>query len=592
MANTTTNPDFVAAPQHSSARELTQEEFLSLKTKFAEPGNIIPSFWYHKIIDEKGRADITAITLLSEIFALYRFSSSSNPCAFISNPSCSSPTLVGRALRVPYEHFVKRFCISKEKARRAFIKLEELCLITRDVCNIALKKGGRQNFLLLTLDHEFFKSCFRDPKQDVRVRMDAEHRINKADNTEFAEGDKYTTINLAKEINEGVTEDNSNSKLNFRKNDQIEEGIYAEERLDGDKSPSIQICNHHIKKKNIIKNRSMKSNFKINDLKEKEKELEIEEILEPTKSNIPEEAGKEEVIRKKERKRWEKKTLTDYYPLTEEDCKILQKESGREFNLNAMNEILLDISGKMKSVSFWSKKGFMSYMSKIYSYEKRNEMLINNASFRIRTNMTKEEAKCQLIEQYLGKIESRTEVTPEMTLQRKLAVLLKPETAYEFLRAYSSGVLQGEKYVMYLRKHVELMEIEKEVITSQVQVVYGRLRVSEDCFFGTISGVEIKMPKKQTSKLPRASTGEEKKKEPELFKGIWGKVRRGLIECLGEDNDRNWFSNMSCKVDEAKKELTVITSSDFYKDWANRNFLPELKQVSKDCGFELVGISC
>jgi len=51
------------------------KEFLRLTTKrsYLEPGNIIPHFWFKKIVDEKGKPDLTAITLLSEVLALYRF---------------------------------------------------------------------------------------------------------------------------------------------------------------------------------------------------------------------------------------------------------------------------------------------------------------------------------------------------------------------------------------------------------------------------------------------------------------------------------------------------------------------------------------
>src|SRR5690606_3517977 len=38
------------------------------------------------------------------------------------------------------------------------------------------------------------------------------------------------------------------------------------------------------------------------------------------------------------------KKLKDFYPLTEEDCRTLQSLSKREFLLNSMNEILLDMS--------------------------------------------------------------------------------------------------------------------------------------------------------------------------------------------------------------------------------------------------------
>jgi len=64
--------------------------------------------------------------------------------------------------------------------------------------------------------------------------------------------------------------------------------------------------------------------------------------------------------------------LKDFYPLTEKDCQELQKQSGRGFTLNAMNQILQDMSKRLKDRSFRSKKGFISYMSKALEYEMRD----------------------------------------------------------------------------------------------------------------------------------------------------------------------------------------------------------------------------
>ena len=68
-----TNRSFSTTNSLSLAEK--EEEFLRLTTQYSysEPGNIIPHFWFKKIVDKKGRVDLTAITLLSEILALYRW---------------------------------------------------------------------------------------------------------------------------------------------------------------------------------------------------------------------------------------------------------------------------------------------------------------------------------------------------------------------------------------------------------------------------------------------------------------------------------------------------------------------------------------
>ena len=79
------------------------------------------------------------------------------------------------------------------------------------------------------------------------------------------------------------------------------------------------------------------------------------------------------------------KNLIDHYPLSQEDCWELQKRSGKSYTLNAMNEILLDMSRKPKESKhmFESKARFMSYMTKVYQNEDRDVNKTNLPSFKI-----------------------------------------------------------------------------------------------------------------------------------------------------------------------------------------------------------------
>jgi len=79
------------------------------------------------------------------------------------------------------------------------------------------------------------------------------------------------------------------------------------------------------------------------------------------------------------------KNLTEHYPLSQEDCYELQKRSGKAYNLNAMNEILLDMSRKPKESKhmFESKARFMSYMTKAYKNEGRDVDKANLPGFKI-----------------------------------------------------------------------------------------------------------------------------------------------------------------------------------------------------------------
>jgi len=88
----------------------------------------------------------------------------------------------------------------------------------------------------------------------------------------------------------------------------------------------------------------------------------------------------------------EPQDLKHHYPLTKEDGSKLQSLSGRDFSLNAMNEILLDMS-KRRDNRFCSKAQFMAYFGKCLRFEMRDAVKTSNDNFRIKANIPKEEIK-------------------------------------------------------------------------------------------------------------------------------------------------------------------------------------------------------
>ena len=87
----------------------------------------------------------------------------------------------------------------------------------------------------------------------------------------------------------------------------------------------------------------------------------------------------------------EPQDLGYHYPLIKEDGHKLQSLSGRDFSLNAMNEILLDMSKRLDN-RFCSKAQFLAYFGTCLKYEKRDAVKTGNDNFRIKTNITREEA--------------------------------------------------------------------------------------------------------------------------------------------------------------------------------------------------------
>jgi hypothetical protein len=86
----------------------------------------------------------------------------------------------------------------------------------------------------------------------------------------------------------------------------------------------------------------------------------------------------------------EPQDLKHHYPLTKDDGDKLQRLSGRDFSLNAMNEILLDMS-KRRDNQFCSKAQFLAYFGKCLRFEMRDAVKTGNDNFRIKANIPKEE---------------------------------------------------------------------------------------------------------------------------------------------------------------------------------------------------------
>ncbi|MBM3467777.1 MAG: hypothetical protein FJX70_08130 [Alphaproteobacteria bacterium] len=87
----------------------------------------------------------------------------------------------------------------------------------------------------------------------------------------------------------------------------------------------------------------------------------------------------------------EPQNLKHHYPLNKDDSAKLQSLSGRDFSLNAMNEILLDMSKRLDN-RFCSKAQFMAYFGKCLRFEMRDAVATSNDNFRIKVNILKEEA--------------------------------------------------------------------------------------------------------------------------------------------------------------------------------------------------------
>ena len=497
-----------------SAGYISVSSLKSLNTTYAQPSNLLPHFWLAKVVDKEGRPDLPCILILSEVFGWFRSLSESKT---YYSTGTSLPELVDGKLALSYDFLSNKLNFEKERLRRNFVKLEKLNILSREIKNISIKGGSRISQLFLSINEEFFKSCFRDPELDIRVGDDDAHT---------PKGDS----------------------------------AFEDDTLSGGEH-----------KWNKSKTRSMKSNF-----------LDSKDLEEETKSNKDTSPDTKPLLQQRGQQQ-----LGYFYPLTSEDCSLLQRTSSREFSLNAMNEILKDMSKKITKAKFWSKKGFLAYMSKAFEYEKRDAVKISNTSFKIRSNQDKEEQTIQTQEKYLTELEYSLQVSPEWHLKKKLVSVLERNKAYNLLTSFKNLDIKEGVCVLNLRKPIHLTKNDKEIILNQIQATHSNIGLNNSSIL--IESLNIKMPKpyvsRQTGEGAQNKTNEtyEAKKD----ETIWGKIRSSLSSQYGEGIDRAWFSRLNASINKESKEIILTSSSGFVTDWVKDNYTQSIQYIASEFDFEI-----
>lgn len=106
-------------------------------------GNIIPHSWYATIQTEKGKPDMNAITILSEILYWHRPRES---CGDGDSGEIVLSKRFGKdMLQLSYGHLNKKFHLSKAQCRRAMKNLEQLGVIKRHLRDFETESGDKLN---------------------------------------------------------------------------------------------------------------------------------------------------------------------------------------------------------------------------------------------------------------------------------------------------------------------------------------------------------------------------------------------------------------------------------------------------------------
>ena len=529
--------------------------------KYLLSGNIAPHQWYKRFCDEEGNPDLVSITNLADVLAWYRNGTS-------DQFGYNSPRFVDDSLCVSYDYFEDKFGFRKDRVRRSFVRLEEQGILKRTVKNIELTQGVRVNRIFITLDIEFFNSCFSDSALDIRVGRDLPAN-NLHVNSSVVSACTSDSIQSLHQCNHHISNKNiikkdrsmiytsseAQSGSNF-----LENNLVLEEKADNNHNNFLKISTNAVDKNNNALALQILSDANVNS----------------NPDNQVSSQGKNPNIFTKP------KTLEDFYPLNKEDCKELQSLSGRDFSLNAMNEILRDMSKRLTDRVFNSRKGFLSYMSKALRYEMRDVVKTSNESFKIKSNLSQQESRVEEVENYLTEIEYSTQVSPEWHLKKKLACVLESTKAYNLLKAYRSITIESGVAKIYLQKSVDLLPLELDQVLSQVKATHERF---ENGIYNPIQKIELIMPKITSKDSIAQST-------KELPNTLWGKIRKQLITLYGEAIDISWFSKIEATENEQTKEINLKVSSEFIKDWIERNYEQAIEQTAGAMGIRIRGFEC
>jgi hypothetical protein len=213
----------------------------------------------------------------------------------------------------------------------------------------------------------------------------------------------------------------------------------------------------------------------------------------------------------------------------------------------------------------------------------RDVVKISNESFRIRSNTSKNQTIKQQKEAFLNKIEESTDTTTAAQLSRKLASILPPDLAYDFLLVAKFPLhAMSSDLKISLQKSIDLNKSQCGVILEQVQSVYH----------SSVSSLKfiVKNPAPPTLSLS-STTSSASNNASEMFPGVWGRIRTGLIKTCGEGIDHNWFSKLTANIDEEKGEIKLQAPTLFIRDWIQQNYQHLLERFCNKENYRLMEVT-
>ena len=178
-------------------------------------GNIIPNWWYSKILTTGDKADTMAIALLSELWFLYRSTGQEEH-------------------QKDYDYFCTKFNLSTYQIREAFIRLEALDLMKRSIGSIVVQGRKFSNILFVTL------------------------HVKKL-------------LEMSPSYLQAGSNDDDNDNNQKGSDNKRQDSIFLDDRVGESKDSDLENLDARIIKKNLEEDRSAESNINSNYFLEKEK---------------------------------------------------------------------------------------------------------------------------------------------------------------------------------------------------------------------------------------------------------------------------------------------------------------------------------
>ncbi|XVN42275.1 MAG: DnaA N-terminal domain-containing protein [Candidatus Rickettsia vulgarisii] len=117
------------------------------------------------------------------------------------------------------------------------------------------------------------------------------------------------------------------------------------------------------------------------------------------------------------------------------------------------------------------------------------------------------------------------------------------------------------------------LQVEKEILESLITSVYGKVTISyKNIKYSANKTLALSLDVVELHQLDPNST--------------WYKVRKEL----GEDIDRAWFSKLKAAENINTQTLTLVASSNFYRDWINNHYGHKIRHYTKEMGYQFMTV--